>query len=84
MSTPHMRQVREALTAAIAESLNEGFYGTHIEISELNTQGEIRSVYGSFRIAYLFDIDPRRKGKFEAQLDKNLNVINLKIQEETR
>jgi hypothetical protein len=79
-----MRQVREALTVAIAESLNEGFYGTYIEISELNTQGEIRSVSGSFRIAYLFDVTSRRKGKFEAKLDKNLNVINLKIQEETR
>jgi len=83
MSTSHLREVRQALEAAIAESLNETFFSTRVEISELSMQGEIRSISGSFRIS-LFDVNPRRRGKFEAKLDKNLNVINLKIQEETR
>lgn len=73
--------IKTALATEIAAALNSTFFTIEIEISELNVDNTY-SVKGSFKdVAFLSNI-ARRKGKFEAKLDENLKIVNLKITED--
>lgn len=75
-------KIRNALERAISEALNESSLNIRIEMPELNAEGETYSVKGNLAVIPWLTSIVKRKGKFEAKLDKNLNIINLKITEE--
>jgi len=76
-------RIRNALERAISEALNVSIISVQVEMPELNTEGEVYSVKGTLKVVpWLSDI-VKRRGKFEAKLDKDLKIISLKITEET-
>jgi hypothetical protein len=74
-------QVKSALENAIAASLDEVSWITRVQILEFSTQGGTHSVAGTFAVTPWLSISPRRKGRFDSKMDKDLNIISLKIQE---
>ena len=85
MATPDsLYNIRSALERAISTALNESYVSVTIEMPELGTEGEIYSVKGTLKVITWFSNIVKRKGKFEAKLDKNLKIISLKITEETQ
>lgn len=76
--------VRTALENAIAVSLYEVSWITKVQILEFSTQGGTHSVSGTFTVTPWLSYTARRKGRFDSRVDKDLNIISLKIQEESR
>lgn len=76
-------KISTILAREIADALDESFMVNHVEISEIETQGETYIITGNFRITPLFWTIPKKKGTFSSKLDKNLKLLSLKIQEET-
>ena len=79
-----LTQVKTALENAIAVSLDEVSWITKVQILEFSTQEGTRSVSGTFTVTPWLSYIPRRKGRFDSRMDKDLNIISLKIQEEHR
>jgi len=74
--------IRNILEKEISAALNESLIALNIEISEINTD-ETYSIKGIFKVIPFLWATIKRKGKFEAKLDEDLKIINLKITEET-
>jgi hypothetical protein len=74
--------IRNTLEKEISAALNESYISLNIEISELNTD-ETYSIKGIFKVIPFLWTTIKRKGTFEAKLDEDLKIINLKITEET-
>jgi len=74
--------IRNTLEKEISAALNEFLLTLNIEISEINTDGTY-SIKGIFKVVPFLWPTPKKKGKFEAKLDEDLKIINLKITEET-
>jgi len=74
--------IRNILEREISAALNESPMALNIEISEINTD-ETYSIKGIFKVIPFLWATPKKKGKFEAKLDEDLKIINLKITEET-
>jgi hypothetical protein len=82
MQTKHaMYEIKNALKNEITEALNETYMSIQIEITEL-TANDTYSVKGSFKVVPFLSPTIKRKGKFEAKLDDNLKIENLKITED--
>jgi len=77
-------RIRDILEREIAAALGESSIITNVNLSEVETEQEAYSVIGTFRVTPLFSYSPTRKGKFNSKLDKNLKLLSLKIQEETK
>jgi len=76
--------IRNILEKEISGALNELPMALSVEISEINTD-ETYSIKGIFKVTpFLWTTSIKRKGKFEAKLDEDLKIINLKIIEETK
>jgi len=74
--------VKNALLTEIASALNVSSFALEIEIFEVNTD-DTYSVKGGFKVVTIWSSVPIKRGKFEAILDENLKIINLKITDET-
>ena len=85
MATPDsLYTIKDALRRAISTALDESYVNVLVEMPELNIEGEIYSVKGTLRVVPWFSYIVKRKGKFEAKLDKNSKIVSLKITEETQ
>lgn len=85
MATPDsIYTIKDALQRAISTALDEPYLIVTVEMPELHMEKEPYSVNGTFRVTPLFFRIPRRKGRFEARLDKELKIISLRITEETQ
>jgi hypothetical protein len=71
--------LRNTLEKEISVLLNEF---PIVEISEINID-ETYSIKGIFKVTPFLSTTIKRRGKFEAKLDEDLKIINLKITEET-
>jgi hypothetical protein len=78
-----MYEIRDALRREISEALHEPYTTLNIEISEMNTNGTY-SVKGTFKVTPFLSTTIKRKGNFEAKLDEDLKIKNLKITEEAK
>jgi len=84
MATPDsLCTIKDALRRAISTALDESYLNVIVEMPELGMEAENYSIKGTFRVTYSLFATVKRKGKFEAKLDKDLKIINLKITEET-
>lgn len=85
MATPDsLYTIKDALRRAISTALDEIYINVTVEMPELNVEGENYSVKGTLKVIPFLSNVVKRKGKFEAKLDKNLKIISLKITEENQ
>lgn len=77
-----MYRIRNASRTAIAGALNEPLLILDAEIHEIDVEEGIYSIKGAFKVTPLLSSTARRKGKFEAKLDEDLEILSLKITEE--
>jgi len=75
-----MYEIKNGLQQEISAALNESY--VELEITEMNTDDNIYEVKGKFKVKPFLSETVKRKGKFEAKLDENLKIVNLKITED--
>jgi hypothetical protein len=74
-------EIKGALKRQIAEALNEAYSSIEIEFSEVNID-DAYAVKGTFKVVPFLATTDKRKGKLEAKLDDNLQILSLKITED--
>lgn len=78
-----MENVRNVLIPEIASALNTSFLLVEIEILDMEIDTTY-SVAGTFKVVNIFNRVVSKSGKFSAVLNEKLNIVKLKITQDSK